>query len=423
MKKLTVLAAAAVTVVTLAGCSNAGGSEDTGGEEPSGEITYTVWDANQVPALEQNITDFNKLYPDVKVNLDVTPWAQYWTKLQTQAEGGELPDVFWMNGPNFELYASNELIEPLDSMVEAGDIDPANYPDLVSDSYTYEDTLYGVPKDYTTVVMFYNKAIFERAGVELPTSEWTWEDFSDAAVEISDALAAEGVYGAVMPYSGQSAYYNTIFQADGFVISEDGKTSGYGEPEAIEGLQYVTDLVTDGAMPSPAQLADTPAVKWYVSGKAAMFWSGTWSIAEVQASDVAGTTDLIDLPRGTEQANNVLGLANVISAESKNPVAAEAFAAYLGSEEAQRVQGEMGAANPAFIGAGDSFIDFVPDWNLEVFVDAVDYARAYPVSRNTAAWNALEGELLPQAFSSERPVAEVAEELATKMDELLAAEH
>jgi multiple sugar transport system substrate-binding protein len=422
MKKLTGLATAAVLAVAVAGCSNPGGGDVPSTEDASGEITYMVWDANQVPALEQNIADFNELYPDVTVNLDVTPWAQYWTKLQTQAEGGTLADVFWMNGPNFELYASNGLIEPLDGLVEAGAIDPANYPDIVADSYTYDGTLYGVPKDYTTVVMYYNKAVFDRAGVDLPTSEWTWDDFREASVAISDALASEGVYGAVMPYSGQSAYYNTIFQADGFVISDDKKSSGFGEPEAIEGLQYLADLVADGGMPSPAQVADTPAVKWYVSGKAAMYWSGTWSIAEVQASDVAADTDLIDLPTGEVQATNVLGLANVISAESKNPDAAAAFAAYLGSEEAQRTQGALGAANPAFIGAGDSFIDFVPEWNLEVFVDSVDYARAYPVSRNTAEWNALEGELLAQAFSGERPVADVAKELASRMDELLAAE-
>ena len=127
--------------------------------------------------------------------------------------------------------------------------DPANYPAVVSDSYTYDGTLYGVPKDYTTVVMFYNKAIFERAGVDLPTDEWTWDDFSDAAADISAALSGEGVYGAVMPYSGQSAYYNTIFQAGGHVISEDGTSSGYGEPEAIEGIQFITDLVADGSIP------------------------------------------------------------------------------------------------------------------------------------------------------------------------------
>lgn len=418
MKRLKVLACIAAMALAIAGCSSGGGTSD----RPEGEITYAVWDANQVPALERNIADFTKLHPEITVKLDVTPWAQYWTKLQTQAEGGELPDVFWMNGPNSELYASNGLIEPLDELVSSGAIDPANYPDLVTNSYTHDGTLYGVPKDYTTVAMFYNKAIFNQAGVELPTAEWTWQDFRQAATKISDALADEGVYGSVMAYSGQSAYYNTIFQAGGSVISDDGTSSGYGSPEAIEGLQFLADLVADGGMPSPPQLADTPAAKWYASGKAAMFWSGTWSIVEIQQSAVGADTDLIDLPRGKERATSVLGLANVVAADSKNKAAANLFLTYLGGEQAQRVEGEMGAANPAFIGAGDSFTDFVPEWNLKVFVDAVDYSRPYPVSFNTAAWNRLEGELLPPAFSGERPVAEAAAELAAKMDEALAAE-
>src|SRR5690606_23596236 len=114
---------------------NTSGPADTPSEDVSGAITYMVWDANQVPALEQNIADFNTIYPDVEVTLDVTPWAQYWTKLQTQAEGGTMADVFWMNGPNFELYASNGLIEPLDGLIDSGAIDPADYPDIVADSY------------------------------------------------------------------------------------------------------------------------------------------------------------------------------------------------------------------------------------------------------------------------------------------------
>lgn len=417
MTRLKVLALAAALLLAVAGCSGVGAAS-----RPEGEISYAVWDANQVPALERNIADFTKLHPEIKVKLDVTPWAQYWTKLQTQAEGGELPDVFWMNGPNSQLYASNGLVEPLDELVASGAIDPANYPDLVTDSYTHDGKLYGVPKDYTTVAMFYNKAIFKKAGVALPTADWTWKDFQQASTKISKALKGDGVYGAVMAYSGQSAYYNTIFQAGGSVISDDGTHSGYGSPESIEGLQFLTDLVADGAMPSPAQLADTPAAKWYASGKAAMFWSGTWSIVEIQQSAVSDDTDLIDLPQGKERATNVLGLANVVAADSKNKAAANLFLAYLGGEEAQRVQGEMGAANPAFIGAGDAFIDFVPEWNLKVFVDSVDYAQAYPVSHNTAAWNRLEGELLPPAFAGEKPVAEVAKDLAAQMDAALAEE-
>ena len=95
----------------------------------------------------------------------------------------------------------------------------------------------------------------------------------------------------------------------------------------------------------------------------------------------------------------------------------------MGSEEAQLTQATMGAANPAFIGTNGAFVDSVPGWNLQSFIDsAEDYAVAYPVSKDTQRWNEQETALLPAAFSGERPVAEVAGELATKMNEILAAE-
>ena len=105
-------------VVVVAGCSTGGGGA-TGGEyaaapkDLKAEITYGVWDQAQVEAIDANIEAFNKVYPDITVNVNVTPWASYWSKLQTQASSDTLPDLFWLNGPNFQVYAANGKIEPI----------------------------------------------------------------------------------------------------------------------------------------------------------------------------------------------------------------------------------------------------------------------------------------------------------------------
>ena len=423
------LASALAAGLALTACSS--GNPDT---PPAGEVTaaptdlaaeinYSFWDENQRPAVEKNIADFNKQYPNVKVTVNVTPWAQYWTKLQTQAESNSLPDVFWMNGPNVTLYAANGTIAPIDPLVDEGVLDTGNYPDAMNELYTVDGTQYAVPKDFDTVAMWYNRDVFDRAGVEQPTGDWTWEDFEAAGVAISEALADEGTYGVVMDLiSSQSTYYNSILQAGGHVISEDGSTSGYDDPATIRGLQLWRDLIESGAAPSVQQLSDTTANQWFGSGRAGMMWSGTWMVPEFLESPEAANIDVAPLPMDEERATVIHGLGVVMAADGDNTAAARAFLGYLGSEEAAVIQAEMGAANPAFEGTQEAWLNSAPDFDLQVFHDAVEYAHPYPVSENAAAWNQLESELLPQGFAGQRPVDEVAKELAEGMNAILAEE-
>ncbi len=416
------LAAAALT----AGCSTGGGGGATGGEyaaapkDLKAEITYGVWDQAQVAAIDANIEAFNEVYPDITVNVNVTPWASYWSKLQTQASSDTLPDLFWLNGPNFQVYAANGKIEPITGAVKAGDIDPKNYPEALNELYSLDDTQYGVPKDFDTVGVWVNTALFEQAGVALPADDWTWDDFDTAAQTISTNLKDQGVYGAAGGMDGQTTYYNTILQAGGEVINADQTESEYDSPEAQAGLQFWTDLIANGSSPNMQQLTDTPADQWFTSGKVAMYWGGSWLRPLVGESDVAATTQAFPLPTGKEQATVIHGVSNVVASASKNKQAAQALQVFLASEEAQQQQGDLGAVIPAFTGTQQSFVDSYPTMNLQVFLDALDYAKPLPVSENTAAWNALEVELLPDAFSGDKPVSDVAKDIAEQMNAALA---
>jgi len=419
---LTVVAALGLTACGSGG-TETGSQGEAATADTAASITYAVWDEKQRPALDKNIADFNKQYPKIKVTVDLTPWAQYWTKLQTQATSNTLPDVFWMNGPNFQLYASNGQLEPLTSLIDAKTIDPANYPKALVDMYTFDKVQYGAPKDFDTVGLWYNKVILDKAGVGIPTDKWTWDDFQTAAKTVSDKLHGQGIYGVAGEMIGQTGSYNTILQSGGNVISADGKKSGYNDPKTIEGLQFWADLVANGSSPSPKQLADTPANVWFTSNKAAFFYGGSWATADF--SKTANTKDLnvVPLPRGASQATVIHGIANVVSAKSKNKAAAKAFDAYLGSKEAQMTQAKAGTVIPAYNDTQAAFVASVPHFNLQIFLDgAKSYSFPLPVSKNTAAWNQLETDVLLQAFSGQRPVADDAKELATKMNGTLAKE-
>lgn len=422
---LLAVATSAAAAAGLAACGKDGSSSGPGGgsAEIAGDLTFSYWDQNQKPAIDAHIKAFTEKYPKVTITTSITPWDQYWTKLQTQAGGSNLPDLFWMNGPNITLYASNEMLEPLDDLAESGEISWDNYPQALVDLYTVDGTHYGIPKDYDTLGIFYNKKLFDAAGVPYPSDDWTWEDFSRTANTISTALKDQGVYGVATGLTGgQEGYYNTIAQAGGYVV-KDG-TSGYGEPEAVRGIQFWTDLIASGASPSMEAMADTKPNVMFESGKSAMFWSGTWIISELaEKLPNKDDVDLAPLPRDKQPASVIHGLTTVVSASSANKAAAKAFVAFLGQKEQNDREAELGTANPAFTGTQEAFRASQPQWNMEVFAQAADeYAVPYPVSKNTQAWNDLENQLLPDAFSSKRPVAEVCADLASQMNAALASE-
>ncbi|WP_269045808.1 ABC transporter substrate-binding protein [Paenarthrobacter sp. Z7-10] len=419
--------AAALSVALLTGCGGGASEPAKAGPAPTdlkAEITYGYWDVNQKPAMDKVISQFNQDYPNIKVTSEVTPYAQYFTKLQTQGSSNTLPDVFWMNGPNFQLYASNGQLAPMTALTDSKQVDPANYPESLNKLYSLDGKQYGVPKDFDTIALWYNKALFKQAGVAVPTADWTWDDFHKAAKTISDKLKSKGIYGVATNMSGgQEGYYDSILQAGGSIISADGKKSGYDDPKSIKGLQLWADLIADGSSPTMQQLSDTPANKWFDNGKAAMEWTGTWQVSEIKASPVKDDASVAPLPKGEQKATVIHGLANVVSAKSKNLQAAQAFQAFLGTKAAALTQANMGAANPAFNGTQQAFVDSVPSFNIKVFEDAAnEYAFPFPVSKNTAAWNQLETDLLPDAFAGKKPVADVAKELADKMNALLAKE-
>ncbi|WP_457965183.1 sugar ABC transporter substrate-binding protein [Arthrobacter sp. D1-29] len=418
---IVAMAAAATLALSACGGGQQSPTQDQGPAD-SGELRFAMWNQAQSEVMKTIVADFNKTNPNIKVNVEVTPFDNYWTKLQTEASSGNQPDVFWMNGPNFQLYASNGQLEPLDDVIDGNKIDPANYPESLNKLYSYEDKQYGVPKDFDTVGLWYNKKIFDQAGETYPADNWTWEDYKSTAKRISDKLKDQGIYGtAIRAGDAQMTYYNSIPQAGGFVISEDQKKSGYDDPNTIKGLKLFADLMADGSAPTAQQLTDTRGDKWFASGRAAMIWGASFEAPVFSA--IKDDIQVVPLPRDSKQATVIHGLAHVISANSKSKAAAKTFLAYLGSKEASETWSKSGTVIPSFKGSQDAYLASNPQWNLQVFLDAAEnYAVPYPVSKNTAEWNKLEKDILSGVWTGQKTAEEAGKELAAKMNETLAKE-
>ncbi|MFJ8927326.1 ABC transporter substrate-binding protein [Streptomyces sp. NPDC102364] len=416
MRRRSLLAGALAATPFAAGCSASGGDSTAATRTGRTALSYGMWDPAQVPGMQQVIRAFERENPDVYVEIQLTPWNSYWTTLRTAMRGGTAPDVFWMNAVNIKLYASNGTLVPLDEHITRARTPVGKHPEALVDIYKYGGRQYALPKDFDTIGLWYNKELFDKAGVKYPDSSWTWDDLRDAARELTDPKRR--VYGIAAEMDRQIKFYPTIFGAGGYVL-RDGR-SGFADPRSIEGLRFWTDLVDRGWSPPQSAMSEVRARNLYLSEQVAMNYD-----LSSMASFMYGTPAIKDhggvavLPKGRERATVIHGLANCISAKSRKQEAAWKFVDFMARSRAGGIQAEGGVTIPSYAGTQDAWLKSMPEFDLRCFLDMVDYASPYPSSRNTAVWEDLEYLLLGAPFSGKGGIEGAARTLAKQMDRAL----
>ena len=224
-KALSILLASVLTL-GLMGCSDAPkqeASSDAAAEtaEPAAEaeaapaedagsgdkITVAIWDSNQQPGIQELLDDWSK-ESGIKAETQVINWNEYWTLLEAGASGGTLPDVFWMHSNQSQRYMENGLLLDLTDKIAASDkIDLSNYYEDITKLYESDGKIYALPKDIDTIALWYNKTMFDEAGVEYPNAEWTWDDFYEAAKKLTKDDGSQWGY-AINTGNNQDSYYN-----------------------------------------------------------------------------------------------------------------------------------------------------------------------------------------------------------------------
>lgn len=384
-------------------------------------LTYATWSEDQKLAMQGIADAFHDANPSITIDVQALPWPDFWTKLEAGMTGGVAPDSFWMLADKYQPYADAGMLLEMDQAIEDAGVDVSKYPRAIVDMYTRNDKLWGLPKDFDTNGLWYNKEIFDAAGVEYPTADWTWVELREAAKQLTNA--EQGVHGIAAPIDRQSGYYNTIFQAGGQVLSDDKKTAVYDTPEAIEGLQFWVDLMADGSSPSLQQMSDTEPVSMFMQGKLAMYQSGAYWAKRFYDDDAFRPKVGVQvLPMGKERATVTSGILNAGNAKTEHPEELRQWLLFLGGKEAAEIQGRTGAVLPAYEGTQQTWVDSMPEFGLQVFLDELEYAVPLPVSDNTAAWVGLETELLMPAWEGKEPVAEAAKKLTEAVNEKLAEE-
>lgn len=430
LKKLTALCLAGAMVLSTAACG--GGSGDSGssggdgdsGSSEGGELSISIWDTNQEPGINEILADFTE-ETGIKTKLTVVKWDEYWTMLEAGAQGGSLPDVFWMHSNESERYMSNDMLLDLtDKIAESDVIDPANYPEDIWGLYTHEDKYYAVPKDVDTTALWYNKTMFDEAEMEYPTADWTWDDMFEAAKKLTKDDGSQ--YGlALRNDNNQAGYYNMIYDNGGFVINDDKTESGWDDPKTIEAMEQVEEFIKAGVMPSMETMSENGEDVLFQSGKVAMVLQGSWMLAAYRDNEyTAENCDCVELPKSATTDRRVSiynGLGWAASASGSNTENAWKLIEYLGSEAAQKKQAELGVTMSAYTGTSDAWADSA-DFNLEAYLNMMDDMVIRPYSKSTVTWENEDNEILKEVYTGDKSMADACKEMADQMNEKLAEE-
>lgn len=419
MKK--VLLIISIMTIFLVACSS-NDKDDSSSDSDTSTIKYAYWDKNQEAMLKTIVEEFNKENPEITVKLELTPYDQYFIKLDAAASGDGLPDVFWMNGPNFVKYASNNMIAEIDENITNDSLDLSPYPEGLLGLYQYDEKTYALPKDYDTIGLWYNKKLFDEAKIDYPDESWEWSDLVEAATALTNP--DEDIYGiAAYIQDAQATYYNTIFANDGYIISEDKKESGFGDSKTIEGLQKYHDLIHKHKVsPTHAQMETTEPTGMFESGKVAMIFEASYMIPQFKENEYTReNADVAMLPKISKRSNVIHGLGNVIAENSKNKEAAWQFVKYLSSKEVAEIQAESGII-PAFEGTQDAWVEATPEFNLQAFLDMADVAEPYPVSKDSSKWAIVIQENIAKAWAGQITIEEASEIIKKDMEEILEKE-
>ena len=386
MRRNAALVMAGALVMGLTACGSSG-NESNG----DGKLVFQIWDAGQKAGMEKLTEAYMEEHPDVKIEVQATGWDEYWTKLEASATSNSMPDIFWMHSNQMYKYADNGILADCSDIVDAN-----NFSDIsIANAQGSDGKVYGVPKDKDLVVLVYNKEIFDQAGVTYPDDTWTWDNLTEASEKIYEQT---GKYGYMAYAHDQIGYWNFVYQNGGEILNEDGTKAEYTEKATSDAIKFYVNLQNNDWCPTQEQFANTSATEQFFSGQGAMFFAGSWDLANFCSTytDMNGKWDVAVLPKcpNPESGDGRAVISNSVSyataAEGKNKDTAMDFLKFLASEEGQKIQGESGVAIPAYNGLEDTWVNTFAengyDIHPENIIPMFDYSVKYVNNPSRPSW-------------------------------------
>ena len=391
------------------------------------KLTFSAWGAPEELAVwKEIVNDFQAKYPNITVNVEVGDWDAYWDKVKTQLAANTAPDVFAMDAPLYLDYQTRGVLLNLQTFIDAEpDMMKDIYPQTL-EAYKTPDGYFGLPRDFNTIVLFYNKDMFDQAKVAYPTADWTWDDLRDAAKKLTLDTNGDGKidqYGYTFDqWDMEPGWSEALWSYGGEILSADYSKTLLGEPKAREAWQMLYDMVfVDKSCPDANQVAELGGDP-FTAGKAAMNAMGHWAVPGYVGAGFQ--FDAAPMPKGPAgHATSVNSAGFVVAKTTKYPKESFEFIKFVLSPDAQGKLAKLGFAVPVLKSVAESDVFLKQEGstlNQQVFLDSLAFAHMKPVFRGYDEWAAAVGDGLAPVWSGEAELNPTLDEVVKAADAVLA---
>jgi len=244
------------------------------------KVRATVWLGEaELKALGSLTDTYKSKNPNTDVEwINIVGGGNYGRdKLQTMIAGGDAPDLMMLNTGQFEQLASRGALKPLDDIIKGEKFDLNLYWPQAIAGVTYGGKMYGLPRDMSNVILYYNKDLFDKAGVAYPNNNWTWNDMAAAAKKLTVDTNKDGkvdqwgfaVNNIVWVWAG------FVWGNGGDILSQDRKRALLQDQNTIDALNFYFGLTKDHVSPPPGALPEQA-------------WSGDWMLTQSVAMGLFG---------------------------------------------------------------------------------------------------------------------------------------
>ncbi|MBK9602328.1 MAG: sugar ABC transporter substrate-binding protein [Anaerolineales bacterium] len=360
----------------------------------------------ELKAYQDLVAAFEKQHPEIKVELIHIPsQGDYRKRLAADLVGGEPADVVLINYRRFSGLAIKNAFEPLGPYLEKSDL--IAYDDFYALSmraFSLNDQVICIPQNISSLVAFYNKDVFDAAGIPYPDAGWTWDDFISASKALTLDFDSDGridQYGAgVEP---------TLIRVAPFVWQNGGKVSinnalTLADPLDLEAVQWFVDWqVTHHIVPNAVEEKAESSESRFINGRTAIYFNSRRLVPtfrEITAFD----WDIAPLPVGRSDATILHSDAYCLPSAGKHKQAAWTFIEYANSMAGQTLVSQSGRTVPSLIqvAESDAFLDpNAKPAHSRVFLDVIPFTLRLPQQANWADIEEICDEELQRAFFGE----------------------
>lgn len=357
------------------------------GAQAQTTIKYAFWGNPDAIGVEKDIIDaFEAANPGVKVEPIVSAYGDYHTKLLTMIAGGASPDVMRIDSYYFNDFMQVGALKDIGDLIKRDKVDLSTYFQQGIEECTFNKKLYGLPWATAPLYMFVNLDVLEKAGVKMPSNDWTWDDFAAICKKVSKGEGADRVYGFAFELGTISTILPWVWANGGDLFNAEKTKFTLDQPASVQAIQRLADMLKAGYLP-PETVSATADIntRLFVNGKVAMRMGSAAEILSTQKVDGV-RFEVLPMPNGKFKNTSVFK-SNIVgvSTSSKNQEAAWTFLKFLRGPEGQGESLYMKAKRCA------PSIDSSALWAL--YADTTKYPKL--VEANSKAISRTYGHKLP----------------------------